>query len=87
MTFDATGRLKAAKPFSFEDYLYLVESTRCQLRPDKRGAITEKTPRLLQRLNIDPEQFLTCANHLMSAFGSAIGAPAHLTQLCVQRQT
>jgi hypothetical protein len=29
---------------------------------------------------------VTCATRLMSAFGSAIGAPAHLTQLCAQRQ-
>jgi hypothetical protein len=87
MPFDATARLKAAIPFSFDDYLELVESTGRCLRPDKRGAINEKTPRLLQRLNIDPEHFLTCANRLMTAFGSAIGAPAHLPQLCIQRQT
>ncbi|QFY90020.1 hypothetical protein D5125_11300 [Magnetovirga frankeli] len=87
MPFDATARLKAAIPFGFDDYLELVESTGRCLRPDRRGAISEKTPRLLQRLNIDPEHFLTCANRLMTAFGSAIGTPAHLTQLCVQRQT
>ncbi|QFY89368.1 hypothetical protein D5125_07620 [Magnetovirga frankeli] len=64
-----------------------MESTGRCLRPDKRGAIPEQVPRLLQRFNIDPEHFLTCANPLMTAFGSAIGVPAHLTQLCVQRQT
>ncbi len=87
MPFDATARLKAAIPFSFEDYLELVESTGRQLRPDKRGAIPEQTPRLLTRLNIDPEQFITCATRLMTDFGSAIGAPEQLTRLCVQRQT
>ncbi len=87
MPFDATARLKAAIPFSFEDYLELVESTGRMLRPDKRGAISDQIPRLMQRLNIDPEQFITCATRLMTVFGSAIGSPAHLTGLCVQRQS
>ncbi len=86
MPFDATARLKTAIPFSFEDYLELVESTGRMLRPDKRGTIPDQIPRLMQRLSINPEQFITCTTSLMSVFGSAIGAPAHLTQLCAQRQ-
>ena len=86
MPFDATARLKAAIPFAFDDYLDLVDTTGRYIREDKRGAIAEHTPKLLTRLNIDPERFIDCATHLMKPFGSAIGAPAHLTALCAARQ-
>lgn len=86
MPFDATARLATAIPFAFDDYLELVEMTgRCS-RPDKRGAIAETTPRLLQRLQLQPEQFMMCAIDLMKRFGQAVGTPAHLTQLSVARQ-
>ena len=86
MPFDATARLKAAIPFAFDDYLELVETTGRCIRRDKRGAIVEHTPKLLDRLGIDPERFIDCATNLMRQFGSAVGAPAHLTELCATRQ-
>ena len=86
MPFDATARLRAAIPFAFDDYLDLVDSTGRCIRPDKRGAIAGRTPKLLNRLNIDPEHFIDCATNLMKQFGSAVGAPAHLTELCATRQ-
>ena len=86
MPFDATNRLRAAIPFAFEDYLDLVETTGRSLHPDKRGQIPERVPKLLQRLAIDPERFIECATGMMKQFGSAIGAPAHLTELCAIRQ-
>ena len=86
LTFDGTCRLRAAIPFSLEDYLDLVETTGRSLRPGKRGQIAERIPKLLQRLAIDPERFIDCATDLMKQFGSAVGAPAHLTKLCTQRQ-
>lgn len=86
LTFDGTNRLRAAIPFSFEDYLDLVETTGRCLHPDKRGLIAERVPKLLQRLGIEPERFIDCTTNLMKQFGSAVGAPAHLTELCAQRQ-
>ena len=86
LPFDGTSRLRAAIPFNFDDYLELVETTGRCLHPGKRGVIAEEVPRLLQRLGIDPERFIDCATNLLSQFGSAVGAPAHLTELCVQRQ-
>lgn len=86
MPFDATGRLRAAIPFSFEDYLDLVETTGRCLHPNKRGRIDERVPRLLARLEIHPRHFLDNAEHVMKRFGSAVGAPEHLTALCAQRQ-
>ncbi len=86
LPFDATNRLKAAIPFAFEDYLDLVETTGRSLHLGKRGLIGERVPALLQRLNIEPERFIECAAGMMRCFGTAIGAPAHLTELCAQRQ-
>ena len=39
MPFDATGRMAAAIPFSFDDYLELVDATGRVIRDDKRGYI------------------------------------------------
>lgn len=86
MVFDGTSRLRAAIPFAFEDYLDLVETTGRCLHHGKRGMMAERAPKLLLRLEIDPERFIDCATNLMKQFGSAVGAPAHLTELCAQRQ-
>lgn len=86
LPFDGTGRLRAVIPFALEDYLELVETTGRCLHPGKRGQITEKVPPLLDRMGIDPQCFIDCAGEMMRRFGSAIGAPAHLTELCAARQ-
>lgn len=85
MPFDATGRLDAAIPFAFDDYLEVVETTGRCIRSDKRGAIPLHTPGLLDRLGITPDQFIAHATTLLQQFGSAVGAPAQLTQLCTAR--
>jgi len=87
MPFDATGRMAAAIPFAFDDYLELVDATGRVIREDKRGFIPGETPRLLERLAIDPEQFIATAGRMLRQFGSAIGTPAHINSLCVARQT
>jgi len=86
MPFDATGRLRAAIPFALDDYLELIETAGRCVRSGKRGAIPIQTPKLLDRLGITPDQFITCATNLMRQFGSAVGAPANLLQLCAARQ-
>jgi hypothetical protein len=85
MPFDATGRLATAVPFAFEDYLELVDGTGRVIREDKRGFIPSETPAILERLNIDPEQFIRTAGRTLHRFGSAIGTPEHLTERCVCR--
>jgi len=57
------------------------------IREDKRGFIPGHTPRLLERLAIDPEQFIATAGRMLRQFGSAIGTPTHITDLCAERQT
>ena len=87
MPFDATGRMATAIPFAFDDYLELVDATGRVIREDKRGFIPCQTPRLLERLAIDPEQFIATAGRMLRQCGSAIGTPTHSTDLCVARQT
>ena len=83
--FDATGRMAAAIPFAFDDHLELVDSTGRVIREDKRGYIPGETPKILERLNIDPEQFIATAARMLDLFSTAIGTPEHLTAHCVAR--
>ena len=85
MPFDATGRMAAAIPFAFDDYLELVDTTGRLIREDKRGYIPGETPRILERLSIDPEQFIATAARMLDLFSTAIGTPEHLTAHCVAR--
>ena len=50
------------------------------------GFIPGHTPRLLERLAIDPEQFIATASRMLRQLGSTIGTPVHITDLCVARQ-
>jgi hypothetical protein len=86
MPFDATGRMATAIPFAFDDYLEVVDATGRVIREDNRGFIPGETPRMLERLAIDPEQFIATAGPMLHQFGSAIGTPTHITELCVARQ-
>jgi len=85
MPFDATGRMAAAIPFAFDDYLELVDATGRVIREDKRGYIPGETPRILERLHIDPEQFIDTAVRMLHQFSTAIGTPEHLTAHSVAR--
>ena len=85
MPFDATGRMAAAIPFAFDDYLELVDATGRVIREDKKGYIPGETPRILERLNIDPQQFIATTARMLQQFSTAIGTPEHLTAHCVTR--
>jgi hypothetical protein len=85
MPFDATGRLASAIPFAFDDYLELVDATGRVIREDKKGYIPGETPQILERLNIDPEQFIATTARMLQQFSTAIGTPEHLTAHCVTR--
>jgi len=85
MPFDATGRIATAIPFAFDDYLELVDATGRVIREDKKGYIPGETPRILERLHIDPEQFIATTARMLQQFSTAIGTPEHLTAHCVTR--
>jgi hypothetical protein len=75
MPLDATGRMAAPIPFAFDDYLELVDTTGRVIREDRRGYIPGETPRVLERLQIDPEQFIATAARMLDLFSTAIGTP------------
>jgi hypothetical protein len=87
MPFDATFRTSWAIPFAFADYLELVDWTGRAIRSDKRGSIPAGHPAILDRLGIDPQQFIGYSERMLKAFGTAVGAPASLASLCARRQT
>ena len=86
MAFDATGEMEAAIPFAFADYLELVEATGRVIWEGKRGFIDGETPKLLGRLQIDPEHFIVTSTQMMREFSTAIGTPARIQEYCVNRQ-
>jgi len=87
LPFEATATFEPAIPFAFEDYAELVDTLGRAVHPRKRGHIPERTPKLLQRLGLDPETFIAHADRLLRAFGQAVGTPASLAAHCAARQT
>lgn len=87
LPFEATGQLETAIPFAFEDYLELIDSVGRAVHPHKRGYITERTPKILDRLGVDMDSFMHYACSMLKEFGSAVGAPKKLMCLAVSRQT
>ncbi|MDP3668642.1 MAG: hypothetical protein Q8R69_03005 [Telluria sp.] len=57
------------------------------MHPAKRGFIGPDEPAILERLEIDSEAFISLSGHFLQEFGSAVGAPAQLIELCERRQT
>jgi hypothetical protein len=60
-------------PFSFREYLELVDWTGRIVREDKRGAIDSSFPPLTQRLNIDPAARSDAMQPGGNIFGRAMG--------------
>jgi REP element-mobilizing transposase RayT len=87
MPFDAAAKTPWAIPFAFADYLDLVDWTGRAIRSDKRGYIPSGHPLILDRLGIDPEQFIRYSERLLKEFGTAVGAPVAMANLCARRQT
>lgn len=69
-------------PHNFADYVELVDWTGRAVREDKRGSIPANLPPILQRLNVEPEQWLKAACGMERHFRRAIGPVASLEQYC-----
>src|SRR5690606_16800113 len=70
--------MPAGLPFHFKDYLELVDWTGRIIRDDKRGAIDEALPPILERLDIEPQQWLYMATQFESRFKTFVGAAYEL---------
>ncbi len=85
MPFDATGRFRLGIPFSFEDYLELVDRVGRTIRTDKKGYIPDTTPKILVRLDIDTDTFIEYATRFLKEFGHAVGRPEALVAHAAKR--
>ena len=66
--------------FSLIDYCELVESTGSTIRDDKAGYIDPSQNTILQRLNINTEQWLTLTTEFEQHFSTAVGSEHMLQQ-------
>ena len=87
MPFEPTETVAAAIPFTFDDYLELVDTVGRVIHPARRGSTPEKTPALLARLAIDAEHFIRHADCFLKEFGCAVGTPQKLVELATHRQS
>ena len=69
-------------PFRLTDYLELVDWTGRILREDKRGAIDENLPPILERLNIEAKHWLFLTQHFESRFKGLVGTAYQLKRIC-----
>ncbi|NND88651.1 MAG: transposase [Flavobacteriaceae bacterium] len=66
--------------FSLDDYLELVDWSGRILRDDKRGAILQNTPSIIERLNLHDHGFIECIKRTDNLSGiRAIGSASSLT--------
>lgn len=67
-------------PFTLPDYLQLVDITSRYIHPNKRGKVEHSLPCILERLNIEHEQWLTLTTQFETCFKQAAGKVIHLEQ-------
>ncbi len=65
---------------TFPDYLELVDWTGRAVRDDKRGAIPDGLPPVLNRLGIEPQAWLDTINHYDRRFFRAVGTMEKIKQ-------
>ena len=64
------------------EYLELIDSTGRVLRNDKRGAISAGTENILNRLDIDEDQWLEMTSNFEGCFSSFVGDESSLRMAC-----
>lgn len=69
-------------PFLLTDYLELVDWTGRIIREDKRGSIPNDIPPILDRLQIEPKEWLYLSKHFESPFKGLVGSIHKLKQAC-----
>ncbi|TVL30039.1 transposase [Shewanella algae] len=68
--------------FGLKDYLELVDDTGRCIRDDKRGVISEKSTKLLTRLNIPHENWLKLTTEFGKLFRGPVGTLQELSCYC-----
>jgi REP element-mobilizing transposase RayT len=80
------GNPKEGQPegiqMKLSDYLELVDSTGRVLRKDKRGAISSGAEKILDRLDVDEDQWLEMTSNFEGCFSSFVGGESSLRMAC-----
>lgn len=71
-------------PFKLSEYLELLDWTGRIVRDDKCGAITNSTPKILSRLNIETKNWLQSAQHFESSFKQFAGKIESIKSACTK---
>ena len=74
--------MPAGLPFRLSDYLELVEWTGRQIHPQKTGHIDASAPPLLDRLDIEPGNWLKLTQTFEVLLPTLVGRSAQLTKHC-----
>ena len=69
-------------PFRFDDYLQLLDWSGRIMRQDKRGAIPEDVPPLIEQLRITPDRWQTAMQPPVPWHQKALGSAAHIKKYC-----
>ena len=69
-------------PMHLTDYIELVDWSGRQIRPDKRGAISDNVPAILARLGIEQDNWLQNCQKLEKDFRHVIGSVAAIDKFC-----
>ncbi len=72
--------------FNAKDYLQLVDDTGRIIRQDKRGAISQASQRILDRLNIPQENWLKLSTDFGDLFKGAVGTLQELDVFCEHQE-
>jgi hypothetical protein len=74
--------MPAGLPFRLTDYLDLVDWSGRILRDDKKGAVPEELPAILQRLQMDARHWCYLNRHFEHPFKHLVGAAHHVRSAC-----
>ncbi|MBU2714277.1 hypothetical protein KCG35_24830, partial [Zooshikella sp. WH53] len=77
---------KTTIPFSLKDYLQLVDWLGRVIRDDKRSAISEQQPPILERLNINKDELLAYVSRKEKRFIDVVGTENSIQQAVTQWQ-
>lgn len=69
-------------PYRLEDYLQLVDWSARMVDPNKRGAMDEKAPEMIQRLGLDENRWQKALNGFHKGFSDFVGSADALERIC-----
>ncbi len=77
-----TKQMTKGLPFELTSYLTLVDVTGRCIRAEKIGYIPRELPPLLERLHIEPKNWLKLTSKFTTVFHGAVGRPESLKLFC-----